>query len=72
MTERLQKEIEVLRCSEKRMSPYVSRLIELLDEYESRPLPDVLPLAPAWREFEWPASGFVDYRYTPHQINWSN
>lgn len=72
MNKRLQKEIEVLLRGEKRKSLYTGRLIELLEEYESRPLPDMLPPMPAWQEFQWPASGFVDYRYTPHQIHWSN
>ena len=73
MNKRLIREIALLKQAENgKSSGYFNSLVELLDEYESRPLPDVLPPKPAWREFQWPASEMVDFRSSPHQIKWSN
>lgn len=72
MNKRLEKEAVILLRDSKLSRPRIRSLIELLDEYESRPLPDSLPLKPEWQQFQWPASEVVDFRSSPHQIKWSN
>lgn len=61
-TELLQIELAVLRRCELRFGLSAKRVTTQLLEDAERPLPDLFPLKPEWKSFNWPISGEVDFR----------
>lgn len=60
---RFEIEVALLRkCEDLFGLPSREIVAQLLEELK-RPLPDILPPAPAWRAFTWPVTGDVDLRH---------
>jgi hypothetical protein len=57
---RLAREITLLYAVEAVYKIPAAPVVRQLIADNDRPLPDLIPPAPQWVSFEWPASGFVD------------
>lgn len=64
MGQRLATELALLYRVEAAYKIPAAPITRQLIEWEQQPLPDVLPVKPAWVEFQWPASGVIDL--SPH------
>jgi len=61
LNSRLDTEIQLLyRCELAHKLP-AAPIIRQLIEDEARPLPDLIPLRPEWKEFEWPRNNEVNF-----------
>lgn len=63
MTDRLSHELALLYAAEAAFKIPAAPIVRQLIADDARPLPDKIPIPPAWKSFEWPSGELNFERY---------